>query len=137
MKRSLKFEAFEGKVLKIGKPEVSIMRSGAIGFSTSFMKKYKLENSRYVGLRFASDEEYFYIGFSFFVDSAASQKRFKIYYPKPNYGVIAAKSFFDSYQITPVQYKRRYPAEVYDDAKFGRMYVIKLPKNRGEEVKQS
>ena len=99
MDKDLRFEAFDENKGWFGKgPRINVLAKGGIGFSTSFMKTYLPENPVYAALRYASDDKFHYIGFSF-TNNPDRTGTMKIFYPKKNYGMIQCVSFFKKYNI--------------------------------------
>lgn len=126
--KNIQFEAFEESRTRFGQePRISIFKSGGIRFNKAFIREYLPKKKKFVALRFGSDKDYMYIGFSFLDDSIQGALKLS-YYGEKN-GAIQCVSFFKKYEIDyKNKYKGGYKVMDYDDNNLGKMWVIELKK---------
>jgi len=123
----IKFENYKSQRMKSdGLPIISIIGKGGFGFSSSFLNKYEPNKPKYVGLKYAQDMDYIYIGFVF--SNEKKDSYLKIHYPKSTNGLVIATGFFNLYKINAEKYRDRYTAEEYSEDDPSKIYMIKVKK---------
>ena|SRR3989338_43826 len=132
MNDEINFEGYRRERARAYSPIVSITTSGAITFSSSFIRSSGLRDYGFVAFRFGKDDSHYYLGFSFskvgMMEGVA-----KLYRPKRNGVVIdtaiaTGKGFLTHYGVDPIKYKGHYNAYERNDPQFGKMYVVKIKK---------
>jgi len=117
------FNSIKGKFT----PSISITKTGGIGLSSGFCRRYNMKeyigvklyydkSSNAVGLRFLRSEESGM--FKLKMDNSSDDKNTGAYF--------MAKSFLMAYDLK--KYAGKYPPEEITDEKLGKMFIIKLNK---------
>ncbi len=102
-------------------PTITIAKTGGIGLSSGFHRKYKLE--QYKAAKLYYDQVSGAIGIRLL--EAQQEGSFKLNVrPKDGGAYLAAKSFMDRYTISADKYAGKYKAKDVEDEKFGKIFVI-------------
>ena len=104
---------------------ITISKTNSFGFPTHFFNKNEIGKFRYVVLFY--DDTSREIGF-LFTDNQDEPNKFTIFRNRSGQGgSVVAKSFFDTYDIKPMENHGKYLYEKREVPEIGLLYIIKLP----------
>ena len=125
------FQKFQNKNVRF-EDRITITSTNSFGFPTSFFRKNKIDQFKFVVLYYDPEEKS--VGFYFSNDETEKYK-FSIIKSKQGYGgSIVATSFFKTYNIDPKKYRGRYEWGKRNLPEIGEIFVIKLKEREEKRV---
>lgn len=116
------FEKFESRRGRFGR-QITISKSGTIGFTAGFHHHYHLDH--YKAVEFFFDRDLNRIGIKLLEEPTETSFALKAR-PESKGAILTTKSFMDAYAIDAKRYAGRYNVQEVDDEKFGKLFVVDL-----------